>query len=48
MIAAQRYRSQEQKGQDALERLVDLVRRAAIPPKRRVKTRPTLASQKKA
>jgi len=47
VIAAQRYRSQEQNRQDALERLVDLVRRAAIPPKRRVKTRPTLASQEK-
>ena len=47
IIAAQRYRSQEQNRQDALQRLVDLVRRAAIPPKRRVKTRPTLASQEK-
>jgi ribosome-associated protein len=45
LIAAQRFRSQERNRADALERLVEILREAAIPPKRRVATRPTLASK---
>ena len=45
VIDAQEHRTQEQNRQAALERLVVLVRRAAIPPKKRGKTRPTPASQ---
>ena len=45
IIHASRYRTQERNRQDAVERLVQLVRRAAEKPKRRVKTRPTLASK---
>lgn len=45
IIDAHRYRTQEQNKADALARLADLVSRAAIPPRTRKKTRPTLASQ---
>ena len=47
IIKAQRYRTQERNRQDAIDRLVTWVRRAAQPPKRRVKTKPTLASKKR-
>jgi ribosome-associated protein len=47
IIHASRYRSQERNRQDAIERLVQLVRRAVEKPKRRVKTRPTLASKER-
>jgi ribosome-associated protein len=45
IITAQRFRTQERNRQDALDRLVELVRRAAEPPKLRRKTRPTLAAK---
>lgn len=38
-IVARRHRTQERNRQEAREKLIDLVRRAAMPPKRRVKTR---------
>ena len=47
IIQASRYRTQERNRQDAIERLVQLVRRAVEKPKRRVKTRPTLASKER-
>jgi ribosome-associated protein len=47
VITAQRFRSQDQNRQDALERLVDLIRRAAVRPTPRRKTRPTLASKRR-
>jgi len=47
LINAKRYRSQEQNRQDAIHRLVELVRKAAIPPKKRKATRPTQASKEK-
>ena len=47
IIHASRYRTQERNRQDAVERLVQLVRRAAEKPKRRLKTRPTLASKER-
>lgn len=43
-IEARRYRTQARNRQDALDRLVTLIRRAAQPPKPRVKTAPTRAS----
>src|SRR5712671_6883580 len=43
VITAQRHRTQERNRADALDRLVDLIRRAAIPPTPRRKTRPTAA-----
>jgi ribosome-associated protein len=47
IVTAQRHRTQERNRQDALERLVELIRRAAEPPARRRPTRPTLASKQR-
>ena len=47
IIDARRYRSQERNRQDALDRLVDLIREAAAPPKPRKKTKPTRASRER-
>jgi ribosome-associated protein len=47
VIDARRFRTQEQNRQDAIDRLVALIRRAATKPKRRRKTRPNLASQRR-
>jgi ribosome-associated protein len=44
---ARRFRTQERNRQDAYERLIDLVRRAAEPRKRRVPTRPTVSSRER-
>lgn len=45
VIEARRYRTQERNRQDAIDRLVDLVSKAAQAPTPRKKTRPTLASK---
>jgi len=45
IIQASRHRSQEQNRQDALERLIGLIREAAVEPKARVKTKPSPASK---
>ena len=47
IIVARRLRTQPQNRKDAIDRLVNLVRRAAIPPTPRVKTRPTRASRQR-
>lgn len=47
IIAAESHRSQVRNRQDALARLVDLIRRAAIRPRIRRPTRPTLASKER-
>ena len=47
VISAQRFRSQEQNRQDALDRLIELIRRAAVRPTPRRKTKPTLASKRR-
>jgi ribosome-associated protein len=47
MIVARRYRSQERNRDDALGRLVALVRKAAQRPKPRRKTKPTRASRER-
>jgi len=47
VIAAQRHRTQERNRQDALDRLIDLIRRAAVPPVARRPTRPTRASRER-
>jgi ribosome-associated protein len=47
VIDARRFRTQEQNRQDALGRLVDLIRRAAQKPKIRKRTNPTLASRER-
>jgi ribosome-associated protein len=45
MITAQRFRTQSRNRADALERLVELIRAAARPPKKRKATRPSRASK---
>ncbi len=47
MVDARRFRTQEQNRNDAVGRLVDLIRRAVERPKPRKKTRPTQASKEK-
>ena len=47
VITAQRFRSQEQNRQDALERLTALIRQASVRPVPRRKTKPTLASKQR-
>jgi ribosome-associated protein len=47
VITAQRHRAQARNREDALERLIDLVRRAAVAPRLRRPTRPTAASRKR-
>jgi ribosome-associated protein len=45
VIRAERFRTQEQNRADARVRLIDLVRRAAIAPRPRVKTKPSRAAR---
>lgn len=44
VIRAERFRTQERNRADARDRLARLIGRAAIPPRRRIKTKPTRAS----
>lgn len=47
VIDARRFRTQERNRQDAIDRLVALVRAATVKPKARRKTRPPLAAKKR-
>jgi ribosome-associated protein len=47
VIAAQRFRSQEQNREDALMRLIDLIRQALIVPIIRRQTKPTAGSNRR-
>jgi ribosome-associated protein len=47
LIEARRFRTQEQNREDAIQRFVELVRKALIPPKPRKQTKPTAASKAK-
>jgi ribosome-associated protein len=47
VITAQRHRTQERNRQDARERLLELLRQAAVVPVKRRATRPTRASREK-
>src|SRR5262249_28867885 len=47
VITAQRFRTQERNRQDALERLVDLIRRAAVAPALRRPTRPSAGARER-
>ncbi|MGH7116877.1 MAG: alternative ribosome rescue aminoacyl-tRNA hydrolase ArfB [Stellaceae bacterium] len=47
VITARRFRTQERNRQDALDRLVALIRRAALPPTPRRATRPTAAAKRR-
>jgi len=47
LITAQRFRTQERNRQAALERLLQLIQRAAEPPVLRIATRPTAAAKRR-
>jgi ribosome-associated protein len=47
VIIAQRYRTQERNRQDALDRLIALIRRAAVPPTPRRPTKPSRAAKER-
>jgi len=47
VIDAQRHRTQARNRQDALDRLIELVRRASIAPRERRATRPTAAGRER-
>jgi ribosome-associated protein len=47
VIIAQRYRTQARNREDALERLLELIRQAAVAPVKRRPTRPTKASRER-
>ena len=47
VLTADRFRTQDANRQDARERLVELIRRATIQPKRRIKTRPGKAAKER-
>jgi ribosome-associated protein len=47
VITAQRHRTQEANRRDALDRLIELIRRAAEPPVPRKPTKPTHASRRR-
>ena len=45
LIEAKRYRTQEQNREDAIQRFIELVRKALVEPKARKRTKPSRASQ---
>ncbi len=47
VLTAKRFRSQERNRQDAVQRLITLIRAAATPPKPRRPTKPSAASRRK-
>jgi ribosome-associated protein len=47
LISAQRFRTQQMNRDDAMSRLLDLLARASIPPRRRIATRPTAGSRER-
>lgn len=47
VIQADRFRSQDMNREDALARLVEMVAKAAVRPKRRIATKPTRASKER-
>lgn len=47
IFKADRFRSQERNREDARQRLIRLIQRAAVAPKPRIKTRPTKASKER-
>ena len=47
VITANRFRAQPQNRDDAIDRLVAILREALVPPKPRRPTRPTLGSKKR-
>lgn len=47
VIEAKQFRTQEKNREEAILRLVELIRKASVKPKKRTKTKPTAASKEK-
>ncbi len=47
ILKADRYRSQERNRDDARQRLIAMIAEAAVPPRPRIKTRPSLAAKRR-
>jgi ribosome-associated protein len=47
VLDARRFRSQDRNRQDAYDRLIELLRQAAERPRKRIKTRPSLAAKRR-
>jgi len=47
IIQARRFRKQERNRQDAIDRLINLIRKASEKPKARIKTKPTRTAKKR-
>lgn len=47
IIRAERFRTQERNRDDARERLIELIRKACVQPKKRIATKPSRAAKKK-
>ncbi len=47
IINASRFRTQEQNREDARQRLIELIRQAAVPPRPRKRTKPTAAARQR-
>ena len=47
VITANRFRSQERNREDATDRLIDLIRKATVPPKHRRPTRPSRGAKQR-
>ncbi len=47
IIRAERFRTQERNREDARQRLVELIRKAAVVPKRRIPTKPSRAAKQR-
>ena len=47
LIRAEKHSSQSRNREDALERLLALIRKAAVRPKKRIRTRPSLAAKRR-
>ena len=47
VIRAENHRSQSRNREEALDRLIALIRAASVRPKKRIRTRPTLASKRR-
>jgi ribosome-associated protein len=47
VIDARRFRTQERNRADARERLIQMIRRATLPARKRIPTRPTLAAKRR-
>ncbi len=47
VLTARRFRTQDANRRDAVDRLVQLIRRAAVPPKKRKPTRPSRAAKRR-